>query len=614
MGVDNGRVTDAPSFHAPTDRPGMGATPFEGGVAFRVWAPHADGVYVVGDFNDWHGRAHPLGHEENGYWSIEVHGARPGQEYQFLIAREGVDDDLRRIDPYARQVTNSVGNAVIYDHDAFDWQGDSFRTPGWDDIVVYELHVGTFAAEGHERGTFARATERLGYLRELGVSAVHIMPVFEFAGDQSWGYNPAHIFAIESTYGGPDGLKTFVREAHKNGIAVILDVVLNHLGPSDLPTWQFDGWSENDKGGIYFFNDHRSSTPWGDTRPDYGRPEVRAFLRDSVMQLLDHYRVDGLRFDAVNYIRSMDGISPSEENQIPEGWAFLQWLNDEIQSAHPGTFTIAEDLQRLAAIVGPTDKGGAGFAAQWDADFVHTVRAGVIAMEDGDRDVAAMAGAVRGAQDVPWTSRVLYTESHDEIANGKARVPESIHPGDAASWWAKKRTMLGAALVLTGPGVPMIFQGQEMLEDAYFRDDAWLDWSKADHHDGIVELHRHLIGLRRNLGGRTGGLRGPGVAFIRVDEERKVVVMHRFAEGGPGDDVVIALNFTATPVEDYPVGLPAPGLWGVQLNSDARLYAEDFGSHEVWDVTADGPPMDGCEQSGTLSLGAYSFVIFSREQ
>jgi 1,4-alpha-glucan branching enzyme len=604
-------VTHSPGYTAPAHRPGMGAVPFDGGTTFRVWAPHASGVFVVGEFNGWHGRSHPLGAEDGGYWSIEVPDAHPGQEYQFVLTRDGADD-LWRIDPYARQVSNSVGNAVIYDHGAFDWGGDHFETPPWDDLVIYELHIGTFAAEGHERGTFDRARGHLGYLRDLGVSAVHVMPVSEFAGDQSWGSNPAHLFAIESSYGGPDAFKRFVKDAHEHGIAVILDVVLNHLGPSDLPLWQFDGWSEHDGGGIYFYNDHRASTPWGHTRPDYGRPEVRAYLRDSVVQWLEDFHVDGLRFDAVNYIRSIDGVSSSEDNQIPEGWAFLGWLSDEIHGRRPTAFTVAEDLQRLAALVAPTSQGGAGFSAQWDADFVHTVRAGIIASDDADRHVEALAAAVRGGNSAPWTSRVLYTESHDEIANGKARVPETIHPGDADSWWAKKRSMIGSALVLTAPGVPMIFQGQEMLEDSYFRDDAWLDWSKAETNSGLVALHRHLISLRRNRDGRTGGLRGPGLALIRVDDEHKVLVMHRFHRGGPGDDVIVAVNLTDRPVQEYAVGLPAPGRWAVELNSDAELYAADFGGHEVWELVADGPAMDGCEQSAVLSLGAYSFVLFSR--
>ena len=137
--------------------------------------------------------------------------------------------------------------------------------------MIYELHVGSFTAPDGGLGTFASLTDKLDHLVELGVNAVELMPVMEFAGDRSWGYNPAHLFAVESSYGGPDALKRFVRTCHQRGIAVIIDVVYNHFGPSDLDLWQFDGWSENDKGGIYFYNDWRSSTPWGDARPDYGR-------------------------------------------------------------------------------------------------------------------------------------------------------------------------------------------------------------------------------------------------------------------------------------------------------------------------------------------------------
>ncbi|HEX4932612.1 MAG TPA: alpha-amylase family glycosyl hydrolase, partial [Gemmatimonadaceae bacterium] len=252
-----------------TWRPGMGAVPHDGGTTFRVWAPHATAVFVTGAFDDWAGDAtpmHPDGDGSSGSWSVDVPGVGPGAEYRFTLRTP--DGDLSRIDPYARQVTSSVGNAVVYDPDAFDWGDDDYRAPTWDDLVIYEMHVGTFAATGDQRGTFDAARERLPYLKELGVSAVEVMPPFEFAGDISWGYNPSHLFAIESGYGGPDALKRFVRDAHALGIAVLVDVVYNHLGPSDLDLWRFDGWFQNDGGGIYFYNDWRARTPWGDTRPD----------------------------------------------------------------------------------------------------------------------------------------------------------------------------------------------------------------------------------------------------------------------------------------------------------------------------------------------------------
>ncbi len=158
-----------------------------------------------------------------------------------------------------------------------------------------------------KRGTRARSIAPLKNFptfEELGINAVEVMPVTEFPGDFSWGYNPAHPFAVESIYGGPDAFKRFVKAAHEHGIAVIVDVVYNHFGPSDLDLWQFDGWSENEKGGIYFYNDRRSQTPWGETRPDYGRGEVRQYLRDNALMWLEEYHADGLRWDMIPYIRT----------------------------------------------------------------------------------------------------------------------------------------------------------------------------------------------------------------------------------------------------------------------------------------------------------------------
>ncbi len=179
------------------------------------------------------------------------------------------------------------------------------------------------------------------------------MPPFEFAGDISWGYNPAHLFAIESGYGGPDAFKRFIRDAHAHGIAVIVDVVYNHLGPSDLDLWRFDGWAEGDGGGIYFYNDERGVTPWGATRPDYGRGEVRTFLRDSAMTWLEEFRCDGLRFDSTVYIRTVDGDPGDPASALPDGWSFLAWLNDEIRARQPWKITIAEDLEDDPILVDP---------------------------------------------------------------------------------------------------------------------------------------------------------------------------------------------------------------------------------------------------------------------
>ncbi|MFD0878385.1 alpha-amylase family glycosyl hydrolase, partial [Massilia pinisoli] len=162
-------------------------------------------------------------------------------------------------------------------------------------------------------------------------------------GALSWGYNPAHPYAIETEYGGPRAFKDFIKEAHKLGIAVILDVVYNHFGPSDLDLWQFDGWSENGKGGIYFYNDWRSTTPWGDTRPDYGRPEVGRYIKDNAMMWLEDYKVDGLRMDMVPYIRNVHA-DDSPANDLQEGLNMIRWINSEIKERFPNALVVAEDM------------------------------------------------------------------------------------------------------------------------------------------------------------------------------------------------------------------------------------------------------------------------------
>ncbi len=595
----------------PSRRPGMGAVPYEGGATFRVWAPNARGIAVVGDFNDWSPDANPLAPDGDGYWSADVDDVKPGHEYRFAVfPAEG--EPLSRIDPYARQVTNSVGNAVVVDTD-FDWKDDDFQMPPWNELVIYELHVGTFNDEpGGSPGDLQSAASRLPHLAELGVNAVQIMPPVEFAADFSWGYNPAHPFAVESAYGGPHALKRFIAAAHRHGLAVIFDVVYNHFGPGDLDLWRFDGWYEDDKGGIYFYNDWRSTTPWGDTRPDYGRPEVRNYIRDNALFWLEDFRVDGLRWDATAFIRNVHGFDHDSGADLPDGWSLMRWVNDEINARMPWKIAIAEDLKDNPVVTRPTSEGGAGFDAQWDAAFVHPVRRALIAEADEDRHVGDVAQAIAHAYDAEPFRRVIYTESHDEVANGQARVPEEIWPGNADSWAAKKRSTLGAALVMTAPGIPMLFQGQEFLEDRWFQDGDPIDWDKRDRFAGIVALYRDLIRLRR-ADPATRGLRGRNTNMYHVNDWDKVLAFHRWEDGGAGDDVVVLANFTAGGHEGYRIGLPRPGMWRVRFNSDSAAYDAEFGDHPGFDVEAEEQPQDGMGWSAPVPIGPYTALILSQD-
>jgi 1,4-alpha-glucan branching enzyme len=586
----------------------LGAWSDDRGTAFRVWAPHADAVFVTGSFNDWAEDAAPMQPADDGTWQAHVAGAKPGDEYRFLIVNG--DQRLSRIDPYARAVTSSVGNGIVSDP-THDWHGDAFEMPPWNAIVIYELHIGTFhRSDPAQPGTFGDAIQKLDHLARLGVNAIQIMPAMEFAGDVSWGYNPAHIFAIESAYGGPDGFKDFIEAAHSAGFAVILDVVYNHFGPSDLDLWRFDGWSENDKGGIYFYNDRRSETPWGDTRPDYGRAEVRDFIKDNALCWLEEYHLDGLRFDMTLYIRNVRGDEGDPNDSLAEGWGLMRYVNDQIRARFPGRITIAEDLRNEPAMTAPD---GAGFGAQWCAEFVHPVRAVLTAADDAERHMGTLAHALGHHYNGDPFQRVVYTESHDEVANGKARVVHEIAPGDPGHWAAQKRSTLGAALMLTAPGIPMLFQGQEFLEGEWFRDTVPLDWDQAEDFHGVVRLYRDMIRLRLNQAGRTRGLLGRGLAVRRIDEAEKVLAFHRWDEGGPGDDVVVVLNLHRNPREVYRIGFPRPGRWKLRLNTDWQGYSDNFGGFASRDVEAVEQECDGMAWSAEVAIGPYTALVYSQD-
>ncbi|MFN5516313.1 MAG: alpha-amylase family glycosyl hydrolase [Cyanobacteriota bacterium] len=589
----------------------MGSILHPAGVAFRVWAPHAEQVSVIGSFNHWDPEQHPMAVEDNGFWYLDVPSAKAGDQYRFLLSTP--EGEFKRIDPYAREVTHSVGNAIVHDP-SFDWQGDDFQLASWNKLVVYELHVGTFNDQNQpfdfeQPGKFPSISARLDYLTQLGINAIQIMPIGEFAGQRSWGYNPAHIFSVEKSYGGPIAFKQFIKQAHQQGIAVILDVVYNHLGPGDLDLWQFDGWRENNRGGIYFYNDDRSHTPWGETRPDYGRGEVRQYIVDNVLMWLTEYHIDGFRFDCTQFIRTVNGY---EDRDLPDGWSLLQWINEQIAQQFPGRITIAEDLQNNKWLTKDVGGGGAGFSSQWDAMFVHPIRQAVITTVDEQRSLAEIRDAINYRYNDDAFDRVIYSESHDEVANGQSRVPQEISPQAPTDWYARKRSTLAAAMVFTAPGIPMLFQGQEFLEGGWFRDTVPVDWDQRDEFHGIVRLYRDLIRLRRNLDGHSQGLCGQFTQVYHLHEDRKVIAFHRWDKGGAGDDVVVVANFLNDPQENYRIGLPAPGLWTLRFNSDWRGYNDDFHNYSSADVMAEDGAYDGFPWQGSLSIGPYSVLIFSQ--
>jgi 1,4-alpha-glucan branching enzyme len=316
-----------------------------------------------------------------------------------------------------------------------------------------------------------------------------------------------------------------------------------------------------------------------------------------------------LRFDCTQFIRSIDG---AVENDLPEGWSLLQWLNEQVARQFPGRITIAEDLQNNSWLTKAVGAGGAGFGSQWDANFVHPIRQAVITPDDKERSLSAVRDALCYRYNDDAFDRVIYSESHDEVANGKARVPQEINPGDPRGWYAQKRSTLAAAMVFTAPGIPMLFQGQEFLEGEWFRDTVPLDWDQSDEFRGIVRLYRDLIQLRLNRAGFTRGLCGQFTQVHHLNEEAKVIAFHRWDLGGVGDDVVVVANFLGEAQEGYVIGFPAEGVWKLRFNSDWQGYSEVFSNHPSSDAGTEPGECDGLPCHAAISLGPYSVLIFSR--
>jgi 1,4-alpha-glucan branching enzyme len=630
-------VPAAPSVApASPDHTGMGAIPYSGGVTFRVWSIFADSVSVVGEFNKWSTTATPLARDgTSNYWSVDVPGAAVGQAYKFFLPCAGRPDrDPYRMDPYARSIkpdTKNVMNAIVASSDtAYD--GGSYTTPPWNEAVIYELHIPTFNATAGSPGTFDTAMMRLPELSQLGVNAIEIMPLGQFSGSASTGYNPGYIFAVEDAFGGPDGFRTYVNAAHALGIAVILDVVYNHVDGLDL--WQFDGWSIEGRfcswcaphptpvavdGGIYFFEDSRAHTPFSHARFDVGRPEVYQYLFDNVTRWLEDRFLDGLRLDSTVSIRNIQDQYDDWklEQPVQEGISLLQRFNQHVHEKQPWKIMIAEDLQGDGLITAPVDEGGYGFNAQWDDSFCGKLRWAATAPSDNQRNIGDLGETIAAMNGTNAFQSILYDENHDkDDPRQGGRLPAIIGNGQADSWFAKKQSTLAACVVLTTPGIPMLFMGQEFLEYRPFPNYVGypdpIDWGRKDKYRGIWTFYRDMILLRRNWYNSTRGLRGRNVHVLPATGDN-VLVYHRWDQGGQGDDVMVVCNFASQCYANYQIGMPRPGMWRVRLNSDSHDYDGYFDGWPSFDTDANGPTLNGMPYSADVSLGAYTCLILSQD-
>jgi 1,4-alpha-glucan branching enzyme len=583
----------------------VGATPYDGGTEFRVWAPNARAVAVVGEAVGG-GRRDLAREPGTGMFSSRIDGAHAGQRYHYAITTQD-GTEIARADPRARRIDGA--ESVIVDPRSYEWKSKPFTPPAREATVVYEMHVGSFnAPSGALSGTFTTAIDKLDSLADLGVNAIEMMPV-NGHGAHGWGYGPQQWYAPQPSYGAPDELRRFVDEAHSRGIAVMLDVVFNHYdNSSQAPLRCFDGTCPSPSAGIYFFDqDPYRKTPWG-PRPDYSKKEVADFLADNVFAWTTEYRIDGFRQDSVSNIRAIDG-----QGTVPGGVEVLKRMNDVTLAAHPGALLVAEDLKGQASITAPSSSAqGLGFTSQWDGGFQYVVASAVAAATDDARNIGSVRDSLLGNYNGDAMERVLYVETHDTAGNDGARLPTRIDAADPASYAARKRGILAAGLLLTAPGVPMIFMGQEWLEATKFLSQpAPMDWSKASNNP-VRAFYKDMIGLRRNLEGVSGGLRGKNIAVTQVNDTQasKVLVYRRWDKGG--DDVVVIANFGATRYSRYDVGVPVAGNWQTRIDTDITKYGADFGSATPTPVTVTTATKDGLPVTAAVALGPYSMVVLSR--
>ena len=587
--------------HAPYH---LGSLAHDNGVDFCVWAPFAKTVSLLLTI-EFNAKEIPMTSDEKGYWTVEDVDAEPGQSYKYRITTAD-DEILDKNDPYARHLTDSDNGLSIIVARDFEWEGAEKFTPApKEEAIIYEMHVGTFnKPDASTMGTFASAIEKLDYLKDLGVNFIELMPVTSMATSHGWGYAPNYIFSVENSYGGRHGLLDFVKACHEKGIAVILDVVYNHFyGDTDL--WQYDGWSENDRGGIYFYNDERGDTPWGG-RPDYGRPEVRQVLLDNVKMWFTEFKIDGLRVDSTIYMRTTDGDNNDPEQAIPDAWSLLSEMTHLAHKINPHALLIAEDNSSNAGIVKPATDDGTGFDAQWEVGFPHVIRSSLgITTPHDQPPLQGIEYELGHTYTGSAFDKVIFSDSHDTAANGSVRINEAVTPGNAESLSARQRVLLASAVTLTAPGIPMLLQGQEFMHEGAFNDWKMLEWDKTEQFAGIVLAHKHLIDLRRNTYANTRGLLGNYTKLIHRDDANMVIAYHRKDKGGVGDDTIVIVNFGDKKFKSYDISLPSTGTWRVRFNSCWKGYSVDF--HEL----QFGYTKTNETGAATVSLAAYSAVILS---
>jgi 1,4-alpha-glucan branching enzyme len=554
------------------------------GVHFAVWAPNAQRVSTVGDFNNWDGRVHPMrALGSAGVWEIFIPGVAPGQRYKFEI-RTPQGGLLVKTDPFGFAFEVPPLSASIVYADDYQWQDDEwmrrraeldswFRRP----MSVYEVHLGSWMRvpeDGDRYLTYRELAERLiPYVRDMGYTHIELLPVMEHPFSGSWGYQVTGFFAPTSRFGAPHEFKAFVDECHREGIAVLLDWVPGHFPKDAFALAQFDGTS------LYEHADPRQGEhrDWGTLIFNYGRNEVRNFLLSNAMFWLREYHIDGLRVDAVASMLYLD-YSRQEGEWVPnrfggrenlEAIDFMRQLNTVTHAEEPGSITVAEESTSWPSVSRPAYLGGLGFTYKWNMGWMNDI------LEYVKQDPVHRRYHHRHltfALLYAFSENFILPFSHDEVVHGKGSMFGRI-PGDDWQKAATLRALYG--LMYAHPGKKLMFMGGEFGQGHEWNYDTSLDWHLLHDplHGGLRQFVRDLNRLYAHEPAlHEVDFEPSGFQWIDAnDNENSVVSFIRRSRDGR-QSLIAIVNFTPVPRDGYRIGVPHAGAYVEVLNSDSEVY------------------------------------------
>jgi 1,4-alpha-glucan branching enzyme len=598
--------------HATTD----GGVP---GVVFAVWAPNAARVSVVGDFNGWDGRRHPMRkHERNGVWELFVPRLGPGENYKYEILPAHGGPVLLKSDPYAFQVELPPKTASrVYELGGYEWGDQAWldrRRAGNhldEPISVYEVHLGSWRHVRHgESLSYREAAQQLAaYVKETGFTHVELMPITEHPFYGSWGYQTVNFYAPTSRYGTPHDLMAFIDVMHQAGIGVILDWVPAHFPEDPHGLAWFDGTH------LYEHADPRMGRhpDWNTLVFNYGRTEVWNFLLSNALFWLDQYHFDGLRVDAVASMLYLD-YSRKAGEWVPnrfggkenlEAIEFLKYFNTLVHREHPGVLTIAEESTAFTGVSRPTYLGGLGFSLKWNMGWMHDV------LEFFAKDPVHRkyhANTLTFSMLYAYTENFVLALSHDEVVHGKGALIRKL-PGDDWQKRANLRALFG--YMFGHPGKKHLFMGMEFGQWDEWWHDKSLDWHLLEHpeHEGLrrwVADLGHTYQKEPALHQRDFGW--DGFRWIDCNDADNTVYSFLRYAADPRDFLVFVCNFTPVARDWYRIGVPEPGFYAEILNSDAGVYG---GSNQgngggVW---AEPIPWHGFGHSLNLRLPPLGVLV-----